>query len=65
MLVVGRNERTVLGLMLSSSPAEVGAERTELPAPMAAVIMRCIEKDPAKRFDTAADVLTAWNAAIT
>ena len=49
--------------MLGTSPADVGAERSELPAAMAAAIMRCIEKDPAKRFDTAADVLAAWNDA--
>jgi hypothetical protein len=52
----------LLGTMLGSSPVNVETLRPELGA-LAPVIMRCIERDPAARYDTAAAVLEAWKAA--
>ncbi len=38
-------------------------KRPDVPAAVEAIVMRCLEKDPAKRFATAEEMLAAWDAA--
>lgn len=53
----------LLGRMLMTKPADVAAERPDLGADAAALIMRCILSDANARFATASDVTAAWLAA--
>jgi serine/threonine protein kinase len=43
--------------VLTATPAPIG--RSEIPAAFEAVVFRCLEKDPARRFDEGADVAAA------
>jgi serine/threonine-protein kinase len=47
---------------LTRAPEPVTQHRPEIPATLANVIMRCLEKDPANRWQTANDVLVALSS---
>jgi TolB-like protein/Tfp pilus assembly protein PilF len=42
---------------LIAAPAPIDSRRPDAPAPLAALVTRCLEKDPARRPQTAAEVL--------
>ncbi len=43
---------------LTEDPVPVARRRPDCPADLAAAVMRCLEKDPARRWPTAGDLLT-------
>lgn len=49
--------QAVLAAQVMEAPVNVQLARPELPAPLAETIMRCLEKDPANRWQTADDLL--------
>jgi serine/threonine-protein kinase len=44
---------------LNEAPAPLAAKRTDAPIALAALVMRCLEKDPAKRPQSAREILEA------
>jgi serine/threonine-protein kinase len=55
----GETPREVLAAHLTRVPEPITAHRPDLPAPLAALVMKCLEKRPADRFQTAARSSTA------
>lgn len=47
----------------TEAPPPARERRPDLPAPVEAVIMRCLEKQPDARYQTAQEVLDAWEKA--
>jgi eukaryotic-like serine/threonine-protein kinase len=52
----GDTPMSVLSAILKETPAPVTTRRPDLPAELARVIRRCLEKDPARRLQTALDL---------
>jgi serine/threonine-protein kinase len=50
---------------IAETPAPIATRLPSIPAPLAEVVMRCLEKDPAHRPASAAELLTALDAAAT
>jgi serine/threonine protein kinase len=59
----GRTLPELLGAMLGSTPRDPRDLQSGITAPGAACLLTCLDKDPAARFATAADLRTAWRAA--
>lgn len=57
------NPQRVLAAHLSQPPAPIANRRADVPRGLAALIMRCLEKDPANRPANAAEMITAMEAA--
>jgi len=55
----GRTPQALLTAQLSEAPPPIGARRYDVPAGLAAVIMQCLEKDPARRPKSAIDLMRA------
>src|SRR5688500_10564322 len=55
----------VFAAHLTEKPRPVAARRSDVPRPLAAMIMRCLEKDPGDRPQSAAQVLSALESAST
>ena len=53
----GRTPQALLTAQLTERPAPISARRYDVPAPLAELLMKCLEKDPAMRPRTAAEVL--------
>jgi formylglycine-generating enzyme required for sulfatase activity/pimeloyl-ACP methyl ester carboxylesterase len=53
----GTTPQAIIAAQISRPAAPLSAFRPELPAPLAAAIMRCLEKDPAKRWQSAEELL--------
>jgi serine/threonine protein kinase/Tol biopolymer transport system component len=56
-----------LGILIAHTrdlPPPPRSYNPQIPAPVEAVIMRCLEKDPARRFQTASDMVNALQQAI-
>lgn len=61
----GRGRDEVIGQILSSDPPTLRTLRPELDPGLEAVVLKCLEKDPAQRYDSAgalADDLESWTA---
>jgi len=52
----GRTPQRTLAAHLTEIPAPIAAARADAPEPLAALVMRCLEKDPALRPQTAGEI---------
>jgi serine/threonine-protein kinase len=53
----GRPPHLLLNAQVAEQPTDVRTKRPDLPANLAALVMRCLEKDPAKRPQSADELL--------
>jgi formylglycine-generating enzyme required for sulfatase activity/predicted Ser/Thr protein kinase/dienelactone hydrolase len=60
----GEDTFSVLRAILEESPATVGAMRPEVPAECDRIIQRALEKDPAKRYQTASEMVADLTEAL-
>jgi serine/threonine protein kinase len=51
--------------VVTEAPVPIDELRPDVPPAMAAVVMRCLEKDPDKRFNDAAELATALESFVT
>src|SRR5262249_6706791 len=61
----GRPVHAILAAHSTETPEHITKRRSNVPAPLADLIMRCLEKRPADRPQSADDVLTALDALST
>jgi Tol biopolymer transport system component len=52
----------VLSAQLTATPAPLATHRTDLPAPLAALVMKCLEKRPADRWQSAGELVQRLEA---
>jgi dienelactone hydrolase/tRNA A-37 threonylcarbamoyl transferase component Bud32 len=57
--------REVLAAHISMSPKPLRELKSDIPAPLERVVLRCLEKDPKARFQTATELLAELDAAAT
>jgi formylglycine-generating enzyme required for sulfatase activity/dienelactone hydrolase len=57
--------QAVLAAHLTSTPRAVGEVRQEVPPAIARLVMKCLEKDPAGRFQTADELLAEIESLVT
>ncbi len=55
----------VLAAQVTAAPKPLLEARPDLPPAIAQIVMRCLEKDPANRYQTAEDLLSAIESLIT
>jgi serine/threonine-protein kinase len=60
-----RPPHALLVAHFTETPTPVASRRPDTPPALAALVMRCLAKDPADRPQTAADIVTALDAATT
>ncbi|MEO7987633.1 MAG: protein kinase [Gemmatimonadales bacterium] len=53
----GATPQSVLAAQVTKPPVSLAQVRPELPAPLVAAVMRCLEKDPANRWPSAEELL--------
>jgi eukaryotic-like serine/threonine-protein kinase len=58
----GKSPQQMLAAQVMEAPLPVTSRRPGIPAPLAALVMQCLEKDPAKRPQSAADLATLLDA---
>jgi len=61
----GRSPQRTLVAHLTEKPAPISDARTDVSSALAELVMRCLEKDPAARPQSAAEIETALNAVAT
>jgi serine/threonine-protein kinase len=61
----GTTAQAVLTAHLAQQPEPIASRRAEVPAPLAAIVMRCLEKNPADRWRSANDLLAALDVVST
>ncbi len=61
----GVTPQAVLAAQVSEAPAPVDRHRTTIPAPLANLVMRCLEKRPADRWQAANEMLPLLESAAT
>ena len=61
----GRSPQAILAAQVSEMPEHVQKLRPALPAPLATLIMRCLEKHPADRPQSAGEIIHALDAITT
>ena len=62
---VGRTAQALLAAHVTESPDPIEKRRASLPPALAALVMRCLEKRPADRPQTAAEIVNALDALTT
>src|SRR2546426_2498973 len=62
---IGPSPQSVLAAHVTSQPDPVTKYRDSVPPALAALVMRCLAKHPADRFQTAGDVLEALEQMVT
>jgi eukaryotic-like serine/threonine-protein kinase len=55
----GRSPQQLLAAQLTEAPPSIASHRTDVPRALALLIARCLEKDPANRPQTAAELVAA------
>ena len=55
----GRPPQQLLAAQLTETPAPLAAHRNDVPQALASLVSRCLEKDPARRPQTAAELVAA------
>jgi tRNA A-37 threonylcarbamoyl transferase component Bud32/tetratricopeptide (TPR) repeat protein len=58
----GRTPQRTLAAHLTEAPTPIESLRPDVPSPLADIIMRCLEKDPAARPQSAAEIAAALEA---
>ena len=53
---IGTTAQQVLAAQVTRTPEPISLRRSSIPAPLATLIMRCLEKSPADRWQSAAEV---------
>jgi formylglycine-generating enzyme required for sulfatase activity/pimeloyl-ACP methyl ester carboxylesterase len=61
----GPTPQAVLAAQITRTPVPLGSLRPDLPAPLVAAIMRCLEKEPEKRWASAEEMLAQLEAFAT
>ena len=61
----GTTPQAVLAAQITKPPVSLAQLRPELPAPLVAAVMRCLEKDPANRWPSAEELLAHLEAFAT
>jgi len=61
----GTTPQQVLAAHVTQQPEPLAQRRSDLPRPLADAIMRCLRKDPALRWQSAADILPLLETATT
>jgi len=61
----GTTPQQVLAAHVTQQPEPLAQRRSDLPRPLADLVMRCLRKDPALRWQNAADILPLLDAAAT
>jgi serine/threonine-protein kinase len=59
----GRNVRELFGAHLAEAPVPLAAKRPECPSAIAQLVMQCLEKDPARRPQSARAILATLDSA--
>ena len=54
--IVGSSQIETLSAILSSDPVDPAAYRNEIPRDLSAICMKCLEKEPPRRYASAADL---------
>jgi tetratricopeptide (TPR) repeat protein len=62
---MGTNQQQILAGHLAQRPDALSIHRNSVPAALESVVMRCLEKNPADRWQSAGDLLRALEAATT
>jgi serine/threonine-protein kinase len=61
----GRAPHALLAAHLTETPAPLGERAPDSPPALTALVMRCLEKDPARRPQSASELLAALETALT
>jgi len=64
-LFAGKSAQQLMAAHVMETPAPLSTKACSVPAPLASLVMRCLEKDPAKRPQSADDLLRELDAAVT
>ena len=61
----GSSPRSLVAAHLTTAPEPIDRRRPDIPPPMAALVMRCLEKDPADRPESAAQITEALDKVLS
>ena len=61
----GPTAQSILAAQVTQAPTPISASRASIPSALAAVVMRCLEKRPADRWQSAPELLQALESSVT